>query len=247
MEYQEAANLILQAKNMYALTGAGISTESGIPDFRSDRGYYKEFDGATAFSRDVLLGDPDRFYHEGFVMLKDLFAKKPNAGHKALKKMEDLGYLKGIITQNIDNLHSLAGSKKVYEVHGHTRTVHCMSCNKTYPFQDYVDLVTVEGEIPPRCPACQGVLRPDVVMFGDMMPQDFQDAYGAMETCDLLLVAGSSLVVAPVSYLPGMAKKLIIINKEATPYDHKADVVIHEGIGQALTKILSLVEEGAGQ
>lgn len=105
----------------------------------------------------------------------------------------------------------------------------------------------MEEEIPPRCPACQGVLRPDVVMFGDMMPQDFQDAYEAMETCDLLLVAGSSLVVAPVSYLPGMAKKLIIINKEATPYDHKADVVIHEGIGKALTKILSLVEEGASR
>lgn len=242
MSYQEAADLIVRAKNMYALTGAGMSTESGIPDFRSDTGYYKDMNSAEALSREVLLNDPDRFYHEGFRILTDLFNKEPNKGHKALAKLEEMGYLKGIVTQNIDNLHTLAGSKNVFEVHGHTRTAHCVSCGKTLDFQDYVDRVVQEGEIPPRCSHCQGVLRPDVVMFGDMMPQAFQDAYTCMTSCDLLLVAGSSLQVAPVSYLPSMAQHLIIINKEPTPYDRQADVVLHEPIGKALTEIVALIE-----
>lgn len=241
--YQEAADLILSSKHMLALTGAGISTESGIPDFRSNTGYYSKMDPMAALSRDTLLNNPRQFYREGFVILKDLQDKKPNEGHYALAQLEDLGYLKGIVTQNIDNLHTRAGSKTVYEVHGHTRTVHCLKCGKTLPFEDYRKKVLMDQEIPPKCPSCGGDLRPDVVMFGDMMPPAFEAAFAAAQNSDLMLVCGSSLVVAPVSYLPGMVKKLIIINKEETPYDYKADIVLHEAIGPALTKIVEAVNE----
>lgn len=241
-DYERGAKLIAEGKYVVALTGAGISTESGIPDFRSSTGYYASMDPMAALSRDTLLNDPKRFYNEGYQILKDLSGKEPNQGHKALKRLQDLGILKGIITQNIDNLHNAAGSSPVYEVHGETRGVHCNSCGKPLSFDEYVAKVN-KGQVPPKCDSCGGILRPNVVMFGDMMPPAFEEAYAAAKKADVMIVVGSSLTVMPVSYLPQFAKHLIIVNKDKTPYDREADVVFHESAGAVLTELVKEVEK----
>lgn len=241
-DIKKAADLILNSKKVFALTGAGISTESGIKDFRSSSGYYSKMDPALALSKDVLLGNPERFYKEGYLILTDLNEQRPNKGHIALAKLEELGKLDGIITQNIDNLHTKAGSKNVYEVHGETRGIHCMGCGAEYPFSVMKEKVEKE-EIPPKCEKCNGILRPNVVMFGDMMPDDFQKALGELESTDLLIVVGSSLTVSPVNFMPDYVDKLIIVNNDPTPQDRRADVVFHESAGKVLTEILNEVEK----
>ena len=150
-----------------------------------------------------MLGDPERFYSEGYLILKDLNDRKPNNGHIALAKLEEAGYLSGIITQNIDNLHFEAGSKNVYEVHGETRGVHCMKCGTKYYFNYLKDKVE-DGEIPPKCEKCGGVVRSNVVMFGDMMPDDYTKGTYELQDTDLLIVIGSSLTVSPVNFCQDM-------------------------------------------
>ena len=153
---KKACDLIMNSRKTFVLTGAGISTESGIPDFRSSDGYYSKMDPAMALSKNVLLKNPERFYKEGYVILTDLNKKEPNKGHFALRELEKLGKIQGIITQNIDNLHTKAGSKVVYEVHGETRGVHCVDCYEEYPFTKMKEKVD-SGEIPPRCDKCPPV------------------------------------------------------------------------------------------
>lgn len=238
---REAADLILKSKKVFALTGAGISTDSGIPDFRSSSGYYSKMDPALALSKDRLLNHPEIFYKEGYKILEDLNDQEPNGGHKALAKMEEEGFLAGIITQNIDNLHAKAGSKNIYEVHGETRGTHCMKCGKEYPFALMRKKVEA-GEIPPKCDACGGVIRPNVVMFGDMMPDDFERGARELDSTDTLIVVGSSLTVSPVNFLPNYVDHLIIINNDPTPMDRRADVVIHENSTRVLEEILKELE-----
>lgn len=238
---KKACDLIMNSRKTFVLTGAGISTESGIPDFRSSDGYYSKMDPAMALSKNVLLKNPERFYKEGYVILTDLNKKEPNKGHFALRELEKLGKIQGIITQNIDNLHTKAGSKVVYEVHGETRGVHCVDCYEEYPFTKMKEKVD-SGEIPPRCDKCNGVLRPNVVMFGDMMPDDFSEALNELRDTDLLIVIGSSLTVSPVNSLPDYVDKLIIINKDKTPLDNRADVVFNESSGKVLNEILKEVK-----
>lgn len=234
---KKAAELIMNSKYALVLTGAGISTESGIPDFRSSTGYYSKMDPMEALSRDVLNNHPERFYKEGYVILKDLYDKEPNAGHIALSELESMGYVKGLITQNIDNLHHKAGSKKVYEVHGETRSIRCNGCGKNSDFSVMKEKVE-KGEIPPKCDSCNATLRPNVVMFGDMMPPAFEKAMNEIDKCDLLIVVGSSLTVAPVSYLPRYVENLIIINDGPTPYDRDADFKFSGSAGETLAGIV---------
>lgn len=238
---KKAADLILNSKKVFALTGAGISTDSGIPDFRSSNGYYTKMDPALALSKDRLLNHPEIFYKEGYNILLDLNDQKPNGGHIALAKLEEMGYLDGIITQNIDNLHAKAGSKNIYEVHGETRGIHCMSCGCEFKFPVMKEKVE-NGEIPPRCDKCGGILRPNVVMFGDMMPDDFSRGAAELEDTDTLIVVGSSLSVSPVNFLPNYVDHLIIINRDKTPMDNRADVVINDNSTVVLTKILEEIE-----
>lgn len=239
---KKAAELILNSKKTFALTGAGISTDSGIPDFRSSTGYYSKMDPMLALSKDRLLYEPEIFYKEGYKILLDLNEKEPNKGHIALAKLEEDGFLSGIITQNIDNLHKKAGSKNIYEVHGETRGVHCMKCHNEYPFKVMKEKVD-RGEIPPKCDNCGGTLRPNVVMFGDMMPDDYMRGVMELENTELLIVVGSSLTVSPVNFLPRYAEKLIIINNDKTPEDYRADVVINENSSKVLDAILKEVEK----
>lgn len=248
MEYaaqmEQIAALIRENPNFYALTGAGMSTESSIPDFRSPgTGLWEKIDPIKTSSAEVLYNDPRLFYEVGFTRFPVIASAEPNPGHFAMARLEELGYLKGLVTQNIDGLHVKAGSQKVWEVHGHLRSCHCSGCKKGYPFEELAGQVE-RKQIPPSCPSCFKMLRPDVILFGDPMPSLFFEAESILSNgCDLLLVAGSSLVVYPVAYLPRLAKKLVIINLEPTDYDSRAAVVVREKCGKALRDLLQRLEE----
>ncbi len=240
-DIERSCKLIKDSRYAVALTGAGISTESGIPDFRSPGvGLWEKMDPMEALSADVLMNDPEKFYKIGFEILRGMEDAQPNDAHTALAGLEKKGYLKGVITQNIDNLHYKAGSKRIYEVHGNTRTCRCIKCRAVYDFGELGRQIDSGAKVP-KCEKCCGMLRPDVVMFGDMMPPDFERAMEEAQKADLLIVIGSSLEVAPVCYLPGMADHLIIINLMSTPYDRKADVVFHDKAAEVMKQIYDAV------
>jgi len=240
-KYEELAQLILESRNTVVLTGAGISTDSGIPDFRGPKGLYREIDPMEELSKEVLLYDPERFYNIGFRMLTSIAQAHPNKAHYILAQWEQKGLVKGIITQNIDGLHSKAESKNVIEVHGNLREGSCTGCGHWVDFWYIKDLVD-NDIIPPLCEKCGSILRPSVILFGDMVTE-FERAYDMAEQSDLMIVLGSSLEVAPVSLLPQFSKKLAIINLGRTTYSHRADICIDENIGQALENINRLLKE----
>lgn len=234
-EIPELAALFWSATSVIVLTGAGISTESGIPDFRSPGGLYESIDPMEYLSIEALEEHPKRFWRYFIDAFASTTQAEPNAGHKALAALEHAGWINGIITQNIDGLHSKAGSRQVYEVHGHLRTVHCYKSGHTHPLSLAVEQMNA-GALP-HCPACGAALRPDVVLFGDAMPAAFQKALAAADEADLTLVVGSSLMVTPANYLALDAHQLAIINRDPTIYDARADVVIHSNAGNALTAL----------
>ncbi len=246
-EIEKAAKLIMESKYVIVLTGAGISTESGIADFRTPgTGLWTkvdpyEFGTATSFNR-----DPSNFFELARELAPQLFAARPNQGHRALAKMEKLGYIKVIITQNIDDLHHRAHAKNIIEVHGNLREGFCTRCRKIVPIWTLVEDFFA-GKIP-TC-ECGGMLRPNVVMFGEQ-PHNIPESFQYAEKCDLCLVVGSSLVVMPINMVPQIAlnhgAKLIIINygpAADTHLDSQANLVIHEKAGVALPKILNKIKE----
>jgi len=237
------AKLLKKSAHTLALTGAGISTESGIPDFRSPgTGLWTKFDPIKVASVSALNRDPASFYKINLDRWTRYTGVEPNAAHYALARLEQERLLYGVITQNIDGLHRKAGSKTVWEVHGHLRTCRCMDCEKSYPLDFLVDQFNA-GTNPPRCQKCGGVLRLDVVLFEDPLGEDFSRATQAMTSCELLVVVGSSLQVYPVAALPERARQVAIINKESTPWDGRANLVIHEKAGQVLTDVLAALEK----
>lgn len=239
----QACDMIKNSSKTMVLTGAGISTESGIPDFRSPgSGLWENIDPMEALSTTVLYNNPQKFYSEGYSMLLGMTDAKPNTAHYILAEMEEQGYIKGVITQNIDNLHQRAGTKYLLEVHGNTREGSCTSCGRVVNLDVITEKVN-NKEIPPKCNNCGGLLRPDVIFFGDMLPEDFNIAVQEMENCDLLIVIGSSLAVAPVNYLPSLAKKLMIINEGRTAMDYICDLKLEEKAGAVLEKILNELNE----
>ncbi|MCK4648474.1 hypothetical protein KAT51_03010, partial [bacterium] len=242
---RKIVDLILRAKYCVALTGAGISTESGIPDFRTPgKGLWEKLP-AEAFSTWAFKTNPKALYEHGMVMFGELLAAKPNPAHRMLTILEEQGLLKAVITQNIDGLHQKAGSKTVFEIHGHLRTGTCMGCGKKYKMKEIMKKLK-EGELPPRCDNCKQVIKLDIVLFGDNLPPEkYGRSLDAAKKCDLMLVLGSSLVVTPASDLPAVAlgsgamhhmvhggAKLVIMNKMATGYDGEAEVVIQEPLGK---------------
>lgn len=241
----KVAKLIKDSNHVLALTGAGISTGSGIPDFRSKGcGLWEKHDPAKMASRKFMLKNPKEFY-TFHVPLWAKFTKnsKPNIAHIVLAEMEKKGFLKGVITQNIDGLHYEAGNKNLYEVHGHLRSYRCMKCGKNYKIDIIYDKFK-QGEIPFKCDNCNGTLRTNVVLFGDKMSNDFYKAVVQARSCDLLIVVGSSLRVYPVAGIPELCKRFVIINRESTPKDRKADVVINDDIKKvfrSLAKELDIV------
>jgi len=243
---QEAAELIAQTQNIVAMTGAGISTPSGIPDFRSpDSGLWDSVNPLSVASIYAFRQDPQKFYDWIHPLSRLVLDATPNPAHLALAQLERNGKLKAIVTQNIDDLHTKAGSKILYELHGHLREVTCIQCYKvqesTKIFRKFVN----DGQVP-TCKYCGGVLKPNVILFGEQLPmQEFVSAQMAIKQADLMLIAGSSLEVAPASDLPELAlengAKLIIINYHPTYLDATADVVIRGNVAQVLPKIVNLV------
>jgi len=233
--------LISESNHLVAFTGAGISAESGIPTYRGDDGIWNKYDPNKFANIDNFIRDP-KYYWNFFkeVRYPVLKKAKPNKAHTALSKLEEKGKLKAVITQNIDGLHQLAGSKYVLELHGNTRRISCLECKKSYTLNEiYRQLKT---ELPPKCLNCKGTLKPEVVFFGESLPlTTLEEAIKATNECDLFLAIGSSLVVQPAASLPMMAKegraRLIIINKDSTPLDSIADIVFHSSASEILDKI----------
>lgn len=235
--YEKAAQMIKNSRSTVILTGAGISTDSGIPDFRSPgTGLWEKVDPMEALSAEVLYNDPKKFYSMGFSIITSMKDAMPNKAHYLVAELENKGFVELVVTQNIDGLHHKAGSSKVYEVHGTTRTCSCEKCGESYETA-IIEKRVKAGEVPPRC-RCKGLVRPDVVLFGDMLPECFYESIRKVENSDLLIVIGSSLSVAPVNHLADICRKLMIINIGDTFYDSRCDLKIRENIAAALEKIM---------
>ena len=246
MEYQEKISKIVEllkaSGRTLALTGAGVSTESGIPDYRTPgTGLWTIMNPTKVANVTALRQDPADFYNSNLERWTIYSDSQPNATHHALAQLEKDKLIQGVITQNIDGLHIKAGSKTVFEVHGHLRTCRCFNCENRYPFSVLQEQYK-SGVNPPLCDACGGVLRPDIVLFEDSMGEDYLKASKAILGCQLLIVAGSSLQVYPVASLPDFARKLVIINIQETPYDSQAEVVLHEKCGQVFTDIMAALK-----
>ncbi|MBE7474488.1 MAG: RNA polymerase subunit sigma [Anaerolineae bacterium] len=245
-QIQHAAGLIASARGVVAMTGAGISTPSGIPDFRSpDSGLWDQADPLEVASIFAFRHNPQRFYNWVRPLALSLLEARPNPAHYALAALEQEGKLKAIITQNIDNLHSKASSKTVYELHGHLRTVTCTRCFAVEDSAAAFAKFMRDGQVPRH--TCGGVLKPNVILFGEPLPiRELVLAQEAIKEADLLLIAGSSLEVAPASDLPQLAlenkAKLIIINYQPTYLDARAAVVIRADVAEALPRIVELVK-----
>ncbi|MCP4360858.1 MAG: NAD-dependent deacylase [Chloroflexi bacterium] len=240
--------LVQQADTIVALTGAGISTPSGIPDFRSPTsGVWQNVDPMEVASIHAFQQNPRPFYQWLHPLAKLMQTAQPNAAHVALAEMEQQGRLKGIITQNIDLLHQQAGSTAVYEVHGNIRESTCMACRQKTLSETYMGDYIATGNVP-LCPYCAGVLKLDVILFGEMLPlATLQKAHREAERCDLMIVAGSSLEVSPVNELPWQAKQaganLIIVNFSETHLDYLADVIINADVVEILPQLAAAVME----
>lgn len=237
---------ISTSTNIVVFTGAGISTESGIPDFRSTSGLYTsgQFSGHSPeeiLTRRMFRTKPElvlSFYKERLMRMVD---KEPNRAHNALVKLENTGKLTAIITQNIDNLHRKAGSKNVLELHGNgTRFLCSINCGEKYSYEEFVKMTDESDK--PMCRCGMAPIRPDVVLFDEWLNDEVYDkAYYASKQCDLMIAIGSSLLVQPACRLVdeiSQNAKLVIINKDKTPYDHKADLVIHESCGEVLEQVI---------
>lgn len=238
----EAIAILKNAKYVVALTGAGISTPSGIPDFRSpSSGLWEHDDPMEVANIQTFKRTPARFFNWIRPLLKTMLVATPNAAHLALAQLERSGVLKAIITQNIDTLHTKADSQTIYEVHGHLRDSTCIRCYNIYPIEVTIDAILEREEVP-LCPSCGGVLKPNIIMFGEMLPvRVLNNAKREVRKCDVIIAIGSSLEVAPVGDLPMLAKslgaKFIIINLGETYADSLADVVIHADVVDVLPKI----------
>ena len=241
-EVSELKKIVEDSDNIVFFGGAGVSTESNIPDFRSENGIYNAvnqygYPPETMLSHSFFVSHPDIFFE---YLKKTLIYPdaKPNNAHIGLAKLEQMGKLRAVITQNIDNLHQMAGSKNVLELHGTLYKNYCVKCHKHFDI-DYV----LNSTGIPHCDKCGGIVRPDVVLYEEGLDGGtLYAAVEAIEKADVLIVGGTSLNVYPaaglIDYYKG--KKLVLINKSTTPYDRKANIIIRESIGEVFKKILDL-------
>ena len=227
---------IAESKRIVFFGGAGVSTESGIPDFRSVDGLYNqkfEYPPETIISHSFFARKPEyffRFYREKMLPL----GFEPNITHKTLARWEAEGKLSAVVTQNIDGLHQKAGSKRVYELHGSVLRNYCMRCGKSYPAEFVKDCDGV-----PKC-SCGGTVKPDVVLYEESLNgRTLENSVAAIEDADLLIVAGTSLTVYPaaglINYYQG--NRLVLINRDETPFDSEADLVLHESLGMVFSQL----------
>lgn len=242
LEIDTLKEMIKESGKIVFLGGAGVSTESGIPDFRSENGIFKAireygYPPETILSRSFFDSHPDVFfkYYRNLLMSDDA---KPNKAHYALAELERMGKLTAVATQNIDGLHTMAGSKNVYELHGSVKRNHCMQCHEFYD-----DTFISSSEGVPHCPKCGGIVKPDVVLYEEGL--DYEVLNGAARSimhADMLIVGGTSLQVYPAAGLINYYRghRLVLINKSVTPYDSYADLVIHDSIGKVLGEAVGI-------
>ncbi|MEG0611498.1 MAG: NAD-dependent protein deacylase [Clostridium sp.] len=240
---EQLAQIIEQSNNIVFFGGAGMSTESGIPDFRSANGLFNDklnitFTPEQLVSHSFYIKYPELFFN--FYKSKLIYPEaKPNAGHLALAKLEEMGKLKAIVTQNIDGLHHAAGSKNVFELHGSVHRNYCIKCNAFYDANFILESVGV-----PTCTKCSGRVKPDVVLYEEGLDENtIRGAVNAISKADTLIIGGTSLVVYPaaglINYFKG--KNLVLINKSETSADYKADLVINDSIGKILSNVMNLL------
>ncbi|MCX6057254.1 MAG: NAD-dependent deacylase [Chloroflexi bacterium] len=244
-----AADLFRQSKHAVVLTGAGLSTPSGIPDFRSTgTGLWSSDEPMEVASLNTFRTAPEKFFHWFRPLANQIFYAEPNPAHRALARLEKAGRIASIITQNIDTLHQKAGSQTVIEMHGTMRTLTCTQCYHQVDARTHLASFVDKGEIP-HCPKCDQILKPDVILFGEQLPQAaWYKAQQAARHCDLMLVVGSSLEVLPVAGLPMQAldrgAHLIIINNTPTYLNVRADISIFEDAAVILPAIAERVLDG---
>lgn len=244
-ELRRLAELLAAAERAVAFTGAGISTESGIPDFRSPGGVWAT--NQPVYFDEFVASEEARheYWRQKSLTHREFIESPPNAGHLTLAKWEAAGRLRAVITQNIDGLHQVAGSQKVLELHGSARFVSCLDCGARDDADPWVKIF-LETNRPPCCPKCGGLLKHATISFGQMLPAAvLQDSIQLAKQADLFLAMGSSLVVEPAASLPRIAKqrgsRLVIINRDPTPQDDLADIVIHDSIGPTLQRVNELL------
>jgi NAD-dependent deacetylase len=235
--------LVERRRPCVVLTGAGISTESGVPDFRSAGGIWAEFDPLEVATLDAFLAQPERVWEFYALRLRDLASVEPNDGHLALAELEERGWVEALVTQNVDGLHARAGSRNVVEVHGSLRTSSCLDCGTIVPMDEVAELLPL-----PRCPACGRVLKPDVVLFGELLPEAaMARALDLVAGAGVLLVVGSSLEVYPVAGLPletlAHGGALAIVNRGSTGLDRHAAVTIDAGAGETLRALAAALPD----
>lgn len=247
---EQAARIIVKSRHLVALVGAGLSAESGVPTFRGPGGLWTKYGEPDFRDYDRFLQDPKRWWEERMrrrpelnELLEALDQAVPNPGHFALRELEEMGYLKHIITQNIDNLHQLAGSTHITEIHGNRTKLRCTSCGQRWPIEE-ISL----AELPPHCPYCGGIVKSDTVMFGEPIPRDALDeCIRQTRLCDTMLLVGTSAVVYPAAGFPIDVKRsggrLIEVNPNETALTELADVVLRSPAGQALPRVVDRIRQ----
>ena len=242
------AGLIKTCQEIVVFTGAGVSTESGVPDFRSPGGIWDRFDPEEmSFQNFLSSSESRRKYWELFqVCWREFQGIEPNPAHMAIAELEELGKLSAVVTQNVEELHQKAGNshEKVLELHGNMWKIRCLECEAPYPWEEAYSCLEQGGEVE-DCPRCGGLLKPATISFGQQLPmKTLKEAQQRSRSCDLFISIGSSLVVYPAAFLPQMAKesgaKLAIINRESTPFDAMADLVIHGQAGESMETAMKI-------
>lgn len=239
----DLARLLADADHAVILTGAGISTESGVPDFRSAGGLWERYDPVKVASMDTFIGDPAQFWEFHRPRFDMVASVDPNPAHDAVAELERRGVVKAVITQNIDGLHRRAGSVEVIEVHGSLGSGRCLRCDFRPPVDELLARADGAEDGVPRCD-CGFPLKSDVVLFGEMLPaEQIEAAFEHAEAADVMLVVGSSLLVAPVSNLPGLLLAnrgtLAILTEGETPYDARAAVRLHTKAAETMPRVLA--------
>ena len=244
MSTSELAELIRSRQPCVVLTGAGVSTESGIPDFRSPTGLWAAVDPTEYASIEAFRRDPRKVWSFYKPRVEMLTGARPNPAHSALAELEQIGLVEAVVTQNIDLLHERAGSENVVEVHGSIRTATCPGCGRGYELARVLELLADADA--PECPSCGGILKPDVVFFGELLPPAAIDrAYELARRARLLLVVGSALEVYPVAGLPletlGTGGEVAIVNRGQTPFDSQASLKVDGSAGEVLPQVVGML------
>jgi NAD-dependent deacetylase len=237
----QVARMLRESSHTVVITGAGVSTDSGIPDFRSPGSGLWTRINPELFTIQGFQADPAQFYRLGQEFFQLIRAAEPNETHLALGRLQQRGLIKTIITQNVDGLHQKGGADRVLEIHGSLRTASCIFCRRQVSIEAVISDVE-EGVLPPLCVECGEPVKPDVILFGEALPPVYQEAVAEAEQAECIMVIGSSMQVSPANMLPGYTENLVVINREPTFYDARARIAVHG----STTEIMRLVLEQTG-